>query len=138
MSRTRKRKRAKILVPVASMGDIAFLLIIFFMVCSNFAREAAIELAPPRTAGLEKLEQTPVSVAIDKDGEIYLNGSMVSGASDVESGLRTLFEKRPDAKPPTVLFRCDSAVDKEVFEPVLDAIAGAGGLIAAFGEQSGP
>ena len=138
MSRSRRRRRAKILVPVASMGDIAFLLIIFFMVCSNFAREASIEYTPPRAGGLDKLQQSPISVTIDKAGEIYLNGAMVSDADEIKLGLRIMFEKHAGVQQLPVLFRCDRDVDKEVFEPVLDAIAAAGGLVAAFGEQAGP
>jgi len=34
-----------------------------------------------------------------------------------------------------VVFRCDRAVGREVFEPVLDAITRAGGIIAAVGER---
>jgi len=134
----RRRRRAKILIPVASMGDIAFLLIIFFMVCSNFAREAGIQYVPPTAAGLGKLKQSPIAVAIDTEGAIYLNGALVSDADQVKVGLQALYEKHPGAAQSPVLFRCDRNVDKEVFEPVLDAIAAAGGLIAAFGEQAGP
>ena len=43
----RKRKKQAISVPTASMGDIAFLLIIFFMVCSKFSQDVAIKLKPP-------------------------------------------------------------------------------------------
>jgi len=46
-NRKRKRQRRKIAVPVASMGDIAFLLIIFFMVVSNFFKTPKIDADMP-------------------------------------------------------------------------------------------
>jgi hypothetical protein len=36
-----------------------------------------------------------------------------------------------------VLFKCDQAVDKKVFEPVIEAISKAGGIVAAMGEKKG-
>ena len=38
------------MIPIASMGDIAFLLIIFFMLTSNFIQEAHIRLTPASAA----------------------------------------------------------------------------------------
>ena len=35
----RRRRKANIIVPLASMGDIAFLLIIFFILTTNFVKE---------------------------------------------------------------------------------------------------
>jgi hypothetical protein len=34
-----------------------------------------------------------------------------------------------------VMFKCDRFASKRVFEPVLDAIASAGGIIVAVGEK---
>ena len=51
-------------VSVASMGDIAFLLIIFFILASNFAQEAHIDFDPAKSPDIEKME----------DGQIWLQG----------------------------------------------------------------
>ena len=37
-----RKKRRSVTVPVASMGDIAFLLIIFFLVCSSILSNSEI------------------------------------------------------------------------------------------------
>jgi biopolymer transport protein ExbD len=62
-------------VSVASMGDIAFLLIIFFILASNFAQEAHIDFDPAKSPDIEKMERSQVSVTIDKDGQIWLQGA---------------------------------------------------------------
>lgn len=135
--RMKKRRRSKMMVPVASMGDIAFLLIIFFMVCSNFAREAGLNIKPPVTLDLEALQETNISVSIDETGDIYLQGVRVENAEAVEWGVKALLEGRTEEIEKIVMFRCDRELDKSVYEPVLNAISAAGGIIAAIGEQSG-
>lgn len=132
-----KRRRPRVItaLPVTSMGDIAFLLIIFFMVCSNFAKEASIKLSPPRAEDLTEVKESPVSVAIDEDGVIYLQGQKVPDAEAIEWGVAALIQNKVSVQGRTVMFRCDEKIAKDVFEPVLDAIARGGAFIAALGEK---
>lgn len=132
----RRRKRNPISVPVASIGDIAFLLIIFFILCSNL-KEDEIRLTLPTDTNLAEQQRGPLRVNIDEEGVIYFQGQRVDDADAIESMLSGRI--RPDApvKERTVLFRCDRNVDKRVFEPVIDAIARSGGLIAAIGTEQG-
>jgi len=134
----KKRRKRGVAVPLASMGDIAFLLIIFFMVCSNFIKEARVELEPPSHPDVEQLKESMVSVSIDFAGITYLNGQEVGGAEAIEWGVNALIQGASTPEGRTVMFKCDRNVDRGVYEPVLDAIAKAGGLIAAIGEPSPP
>lgn len=118
------------------MGDIAFLLIIFFMVCSNFIKESAIKLQPPKAADLARLEESPVSVALDETGAIFLQGRKLADAEELEWGVRALVADKAGDQGRTVMFKCDRTVSREIFEPVLDAIARGGGLIAALGDTT--
>lgn len=131
-----KRRHPSAFIPTASMGDIAFLLIIFFMVCSNFVKETGIQWTPPDSPSIQTLEQASVSVTIDREGVIYFNGIKVPDAQAVEWGVKSLLQNRTDAKERLVLFRCDRSVSKNVFEPVIESIAKGGGVIAAVGESS--
>jgi ABC-type multidrug transport system ATPase subunit len=51
-----------------------------------------------------------------------------------EAGKKAL-ENKTTTKSRMVLFKCDRFAAKRVFEPVLDAIASAGGVIVAIGEK---
>ncbi|MBM4030347.1 MAG: biopolymer transporter ExbD [Planctomycetes bacterium] len=136
MKRPRKRRRrARIVIPVASMADIAFQLIIFFMICSNFAREAGIPVKPPTAPNLDRLRESNTAVSIDSRGQIYVQGRRVPDALSVEAELPGLLRNARTTEARVVLFRCDRAVGREVFEPVLDAIARGGGIVAAIGER---
>ncbi len=130
-----RRKKLDISVPTTSMGDIAFLLIIFFMVCSNFAKESKIKLKPVDAEGLKAVENAKISVVIDEEGAIFLDGQLVNDVSTLKALIEQALLNKETAKSRMVLFKCDRYASKRVFEPVLDAIANAGGVIVAVGEK---
>jgi len=134
----RRRRRRAIIVPVVSMGDIAFLLIIFFILCSNIAREAGIPVTPPLSADLEQVDESTLVVAIDGGGQLYFQGRKVHTAESLEAELTTHLRDATSDKRRRVLFRCDQAVDRSVFEPAMDAITRAGGIVVAVGAKSTP
>ena len=123
-------------VPIASMGDIAFLLIIFFLVCSEVSKDKNVDLELPLSENVEKLEKTVVArISIDKENQIWFDGDMVDSAKDVEWGIRALITGTVADEQRHVQFKCDAEATKEVFEPVLKAIAEAGAIIEAAGEE---
>jgi biopolymer transport protein ExbD len=138
MGRKSKSKRRKpVPVPVASMGDIAFLLIIFFLVCSEVTKDKSnLQVSLPLSEYVEKVEsRTAARVAVDETGQIFLDGVAVSTAKDVEWGVRALLANTVADDQRHVQFKCDANLPKEMFEPVLQAIATAGGVIDAVGER---
>ncbi len=118
------------------MGDIAFLLIIFFMVCSEVAKDKNMDVELPVSDYVKKIQVTVVArVAVDENGEIYFDGTRVDNAKDVEWGVRALLTNTISDDQRHVQFKCDRALPKETFEPVIKAIASAGGIIEAVGEK---
>lgn len=135
----RKARRVAPTVPLASMGDIAFLLTIFFILTSNFAKDDTRNIKPPSARELAEMENQNVSVSIDADGGMFFNGRPVASPATIEAGVAGFLAGKKDPKDRMVVFRCDQGVDKKVFEPVLAAISKGGGVIAAVGEaSSGP
>ena len=130
-----RRKKMGIAVPTTSMGDIAFLLIIFFMVCSNFAKEARISYDAPQATDVDKVKNAPTSVVLDEDGELYVNGKPVADAQTVESLIESFLAGKTTDEERMVLFKCDRRIEKRAFEPVLEAITRAGGLVVAVGDK---
>ncbi len=133
--RLQSKKRRTVPVPIASMGDIAFLLIIFFMVCSEAAKNKNVDVVLPLSEHVKKIQAVVVArVAVDKNGEIFFDGTRVDNAKDVEWGVRALLTNTISDDQRHVQFKCDSALPKETFEPVIKAIAAGGGIIEAVGE----
>ena len=89
--RRHKKKRRTAIVPIASMGDIAFLLIIFFLLLSEFNKDKNVPMELPQSS---KVEQVKFSIAarvdIDKDGNIFLDGISVN--NDKELSLSKMHE----------------------------------------------
>ncbi len=136
--RLQRQKRRSVPVPIASMGDIAFLLIIFFMVCSEVSKDnSKVQVTLPFSEFVEKIE-IPVAarVAVDENGDIYFDGYQVDSVKEVELGVRALLTKTVSDDQRHVQFKCDAALPKETFEPVIKAIAEGGGIIEAVGENN--
>jgi biopolymer transport protein ExbD len=118
------------------MGDIAFLLIIFFLVCSEAIKDNSnLPVELPTSEHVVQTKATVVArVTIDETGEIHFDGSRVDSAKDVEWGVRALLTNTVSDDQRHVQFKCDKSQPKEIFQPVLQAIAEAGGIIEAVGE----
>ena len=52
----RKKKRMSLILPTSSMGDIAFLLIIFFILASNFMKTANVDAEKPSSEEVDSVE----------------------------------------------------------------------------------
>lgn len=147
MKRRRKRK-GEFSVPVASMGDIAFLLIIFFVLCSQFQE---VKIEPPKSLDAIEMKDRPkMAVDIGLDGQLYWQGRKVDNADAIEWAVRGMIEsvsqkyaKQNQGRPipqrvKVVTVRCDASVTRSIYEPVLEAIARGGGIIAAVGDKGDP
>jgi len=59
------------------MGDIAFLLIIFFMLASNFMKTANVDAEEPLSEDLEQQEAAKESVTMDSHCDVWFRGARV-------------------------------------------------------------
>ncbi len=74
----RERIRPEAEIPTASMADIAFLLIIFFMVTTIFSAEKGLQIVLPEKGSEVKVKKGNVAhIVIEADGEIYLNDELI-------------------------------------------------------------
>ena len=122
-------------IPTANLVDIAILLIIFYMACSNFISQQARSMTLPKARDLEKLNEPLVLVTIDKEGAVTVQGQPVGGAADVEGIVTELLRDKTNETARQVMFRCDAGIDRSAFEPVLNAIVNGGGTVVAVGEK---
>ena len=126
-----RRRRLKPLIPVASMGDIAFLLIIFFILTSNFMKEAHIKMQYAMSSDVERLKESVISVSVDTEGEAWLQGEPCE-ISALEGALREMVEGRPKQ---TVMLKVDRGVAHERYGEVVLALSRAEVEIALVGDR---
>lgn len=125
------RRRLKPLIPVASMGDIAFLLIIFFILTSNFLTESRIEMTFASSRDVERLKEHVISVAVDRDGKVWLQGHECEVAG-LEGAVIELKRGRPKE---TVMVKIDKDVPHRTYGEVMLALSRAEVEIALVGDR---
>ena len=127
----RKRKRMDLVLPTSSMGDIAFLLIIFFILASNFMKSANIEAEKPSSQEVDAIDDAQVDVVIDKNGKFYVQGVEVD-RNLIESAVQQAVSEHRD-KPVHLLV--DKNLQKKDFMPAIEALGSCGVKVVLVGEK---
>ncbi|MDR2942115.1 MAG: biopolymer transporter ExbD [Treponema sp.] len=93
-----KRKKKNFYIPLNSMSDVAFLLLIFIMLVAliNYRKEIKIEYPEAKTA-LRTTAEKNLEVWVDKEGGIYLDGDP-SDYSGLEQKISDLYRTAPDTR----------------------------------------
>ena len=110
-----KRKKFTAVVPVSSMADIAFLLLIFFMVTSVLKVDADIPLVLPDASGQE-LTDKELNVSISKENVFYFN-NVPMDYKDLIGRVRGEVIEKPDTR---VLINAHNEIDFERVHKLLD------------------
>lgn len=75
----RQREKSNPSIPTASMGDIAFLIIIFFMTTSIFSREKGLKIVMPEKGSEVKIKSENIlTIAVNPQGEILIKDKIVT------------------------------------------------------------
>jgi len=114
------------------MGDIAFLLIIFFILAS--IPKENVELAHPKADDLGEIDQTGISVVMDENGQCYFQNDPVP--VEALTGLIKSYFEDPD-KNRNVVVEIDRNLPYEVFKDIYSAVSEAGGIVVARGIVKG-
>lgn len=127
----RRSKKPSLVLPLSSMGDIAFLLIIFFMLASNFMKNARVEHEKPLSPDLEQQDAAQRSVILDKDARIWYEGVETTAAEIVEQ-LRPLAEKDRGF---AVHVSIDKNLKRDQYMPLIESVSESGVKLVLTGEQ---
>ncbi|HTN76554.1 MAG TPA: biopolymer transporter ExbD [Pirellulaceae bacterium] len=119
------RKTYKVEIPTMAMGDIAFNLLIFFVILARSQDESHIQWRPAQAPDLKSISSAKASLAIDRHGKIFLNGQE-TGTVGLADKLETLLGNAAAGKR-LVLLKADRDTQALLFEPVIEAISAAGG-----------
>lgn len=106
-------------IPTSSMGDIAFLLLIFFMVTTIFRQENGLPVELPRAEAGEEVNRELVSnVYINRQGQISIDDRLVQ----VKHIPDIMGKKISDNPQLIVAFKTDSYTDYGVVSDVMEAL----------------
>lgn len=114
----RHERGGDIEIPLTSLTDIMFLLLIFFMVTTTFQASSGIQVKLPASSAQmpeEKVERLVIS--IKADGRIFVDESVVE-----EGGLEGIFKNTAEKNPETlVVIRADKDVSHGRVVQVMDS-----------------
>lgn len=120
-------------VPSMAMGDIAFLLLIFFVILAKAQDDSHLRWEPAAQEELEQAKNYKASVVIDVKNKTYLNGQPIAQAQ-LEGALSELLGDAETSKR-TVLLKVHKDATVLQFEPVIEAVSKSGGEIHHVLEQ---
>jgi biopolymer transport protein ExbD len=115
----KRRNRVEPEFSLAAMIDVIFLLLMFFMLTSNFVTPNALNLQLPSSTS-KSLASPALSVSIDDEGRFYIDRTQTSPAN-LESALRAkLRASGEDPKNTTITVAAEKSVPIENVVTVLD------------------
>jgi len=125
----KKRARYEVQVPLTSLIDIVFLLLIYFLLTTNFMVDEGITIKLPQARASKPQVEESITVYVDKEGRSYLNNEEIA----ISSLFKRLREMISGKKDKLVVVRADRGVILNKAVKVMDVAkaAGAGRLCLA-------
>lgn len=119
-------------IPDSSLADIAFLLLIFFMVTTVFRKETPRDIEMPEAAATQRVDEKRkdiLHVWVDPDGSVYINDAQVP-MQNVSDVVQPEFER--SERNLVVAIRADRAVPYGTINEITEELRDAGALRVNF------
>ena len=130
------RRQFTATIPTFAMGDIGFLLLIFFVILARVQNDSHIQWIPAQSETLAPSAAPRASVAIDSGRKLYLDGRETTPDA-IASALTTILGDSPEGTR-SIHLKVDRDTPAEIFEPVIAAISEAGGELTHILETKTP
>lgn len=119
------RKRLTASIPSFAMGDIGFLLLIFFVILARAQDDSHIRWEPAKLPEVTMAAAPLASVVIDAGFKTYLDGKEIA-PEEIAARLSEILGETP-AGQRNVFLKVHREAKASHFEPVIAAISEAGG-----------
>ena len=109
-------------IELTPMLDVVFIMLIFFIVTTSFVKESGIEVSRPNAETAEKQERASIFIAIDSEGQIFLQKRKLD-IDAVRANIEKLHAESPEG---SVVIQADKASETGILVQVMDQIRLAG------------
>lgn len=109
-------------IDLTPMLDVVFIMLIFFIVTASFTRETGIEVNRPDASTAESKESASILVAVNNNGEIWIDKRRIDVRS-VRANIERLRAENPEG---AVVIQADEKATADVIIKVMDAAREAG------------
>ena len=115
-----KKTKQKSTVSTASLPDIIFMLLIFFMVTTVMKTFDGLKVQDPSAKKIEKLENRKNVIYIwqTKDGSVCVDDQTLSNINDVSEILKYKLESSVDPGKMVVQFKADQNTTMELIQQI--------------------
>lgn len=133
MVQLKKRKMREAEIPTSSMADIAFLLLLFFLVSTNIDVDTGIGLTLPEYIPPEEREFVEISsdrmaaLLVNKNGDVLLDGNVIA-IPQIKDNLKARIASKiplPSNKKLVVSVKTDRETVYNLYIQTLDQVKGA-------------
>lgn len=123
------RRRYQVKVPLTSLVDIVFLLLIYFLLTTNFMVDEGIKIRLPQAKASSPQIQSEINVYVNQEGRAFLEKQEIT-PGDLFERLREMIGEQKDR---LVVVRADRDVILNKAVKIMDVVkaAGAGRLCLA-------
>lgn len=130
------RRRLRVEVPSMAMGDIAFNLLIFFVILARANDDSHLKWQPAVTPQVEEAGVARAKIVVDIHNKLYLNGHEI-GIASLARGVEELLGDAPPGQR-IVHLKVHKEILAQRFEPIIEAVAEAGGDLVHILEEEPP
>jgi biopolymer transport protein ExbD len=127
----KRKSKAASEIPSSSLADMAFLLLIFFMVTTTFRKEEDRDVVFPEAEATEKLEQPRkdvLHVYVEADGAIYINDQQYA-TDQVSNVIAPMYAENTAM---VVMLRSDRDASYTQIDQILKELQAAGAVRVSF------
>lgn len=115
-----RRKNRAAEVYTASLNDIMFFLLLFFLIISTLVTPAAIKVALPNSkTSTEVVNKKSIQLAITADHRYFLNDKELT-FEEIEPALRAIVAQKKENEEVNVLLQADKALNLQDVIDVID------------------
>ena len=117
-----RSKKTKMHLDIAPLIDIVFLLLIFFMLTSNFINQPGIKITLPAAQSAEPQNTQHLIISITEDNRLFLNENQV----ELNNLKEVLKIKLTETEKKIVVIKADKKINLELAVKVMDISKSAG------------
>lgn len=133
MKRWQSLKEPAVGLNMTPLIDMVFILLVFFVVNTSFVKETGVEIQRPSAKSAVKQEQATILIAVNRDGEIWIDKQQVDLRA-LRGHIERLHAESPEG---SVVVLADSESETGIVMQVVDQarLAGIAKVAVAATEQ---
>jgi len=135
MLRFPEKKVTRPTIHLTALIDIVFLLLVFFLLASNFIEQQPVAIVVPEVEHESSGKLSNIVVTIDQDANVYYQGELIGDLKLLRAGLEIEIRQRDKS---TVVIQADRRVTYDRVVQVIDVakLAGAHNLLLVTTKKS--